>query len=111
MPAKTVAKTTERLPSEAGSHRVVDIQAFIDARPVSPLQKQLLFLCFVVIAIDGFDTAIIGFIAPAVRAEWGLAVTQLGPLFAAGLFGLMIGAFVVGPLATATAARHCWFCR
>ena len=58
MPAKTVAKTTERLPAEAGSHGVVDIQAFIDARPVS-LQKQLLFLCFVVIAIDGFDTAII----------------------------------------------------
>ena len=66
---------------------------------VSPLQKQLLFLCFVVIAIDGFDTAIIGFIAPAVRAEWGCAVTQLGPLFAAGLFGLMLGAFAVGPLA------------
>jgi AAHS family 4-hydroxybenzoate transporter-like MFS transporter len=79
--------------------RVVDVQAFIDAGPVSPLQKRLLFLCFIVIAIDGFDTAIIGFIAPAVRAEWGLAVAQLGPLFAAGLFGLMLGAFAVGPLA------------
>ena len=79
--------------------RVVDVQAFIDAEPVSALQKRLLFLCFIVIAIDGFDTAIIGYIAPAVRAEWGLAVTQLGPLFAAGLFGLMLGAFAVGPLA------------
>lgn len=79
--------------------RVVDVQAFIDAEPVSALQKRLLFLCFIVIAIDGFDTAIIGYIAPAVRAEWGLAVTQLEPLFAAGLFGLMLGAFAVGPLA------------
>src|SRR6187549_3365950 len=79
--------------------RVVDVQAFIDAERVSPLQKRLLFLCFLVIAIDGFDTAIIGFIAPAVRAEWGLSVGQLGPLFAAGLFGLMIGAFAIGPLA------------
>ena len=85
--------TTEAAP------RVVDIQALIDAEPVSSLQKRLLFLCFLVIAIDGFDTAIIGFIAPAVRTEWGLAVAQLGPLFASGLFGLMLGAFAVGPLA------------
>ena len=101
--------TTEGLPAdlsagasakvEAGSHEVVDVQAFIDAHPVSPLQRQLLVLCFLVIAIDGFDTAIIGFIAPAIRGEWQLGVAQLGPLFAAGLFGLMLGAFGVGPLA------------
>jgi AAHS family 4-hydroxybenzoate transporter-like MFS transporter len=77
----------------------IDVQAFIDAHPVSPLQKLLLLLCFLVIAIDGFDTAIVGFIAPAIRAEWGLEITHLGPLFAAGLFGLMLGAFAVGPLA------------
>lgn len=77
----------------------MDVQAFIDAQPVSRLQYRLLALCFVVIAIDGFDTAIIGFIAPALRAEWQLAVADLGPLFAAGLFGLMLGAFAVGPLA------------
>jgi MFS transporter, AAHS family, 4-hydroxybenzoate transporter len=79
--------------------RVVDVQAFIDGRDVSWEQKRLLILCFLVIAVDGFDTAIIGFIAPALRSEWGLQVTQLGPLFAAGLFGLMLGAFAVGPLA------------
>ena len=46
-----MAVTTRGLPAEAGSHGV-DVQAFIDAHPVSPLQKRLLFLCFVVIAID-----------------------------------------------------------
>ena len=79
--------------------RTFDVQALIDAHPVSHLQKLLLLLCFLVIAIDGFDTAIVGFIAPAIRTEWRLQVTQLGPLFAAGLFGLMLGAFAVGPLA------------
>jgi MFS transporter, AAHS family, 4-hydroxybenzoate transporter len=92
------ARTTTVTTTDATS-RVVDVQAFIDGQPLSLLQTRLLFLCFVVIAIDGFDTAIIGFIAPAVRAEWALAVTRLGPLFAAGLFGLMLGAFAVGPLA------------
>jgi AAHS family 4-hydroxybenzoate transporter-like MFS transporter len=89
----------EGLPADSGTRRVVDVQALIDGHPVSPLQRLLLFLCFLVIAIDGFDTAVIGFIAPAIRAEWGLNVGQLGPLFAAGLFGLMLGAFAVGPLA------------
>ena len=48
-----MAVTTRGLPAEAGSHGV-DVQTFIDAHAVSPLQKRLLFLCFVVIAIDGF---------------------------------------------------------
>lgn len=79
--------------------RIVDIQEFIDSQPLSMLQKLLLLLCFFVVAIDGFDTAIIGFIAPAIRVEWSLEVSRLGPLFAAGLLGLMVGAFAVGPLA------------
>jgi AAHS family 4-hydroxybenzoate transporter-like MFS transporter len=81
------------------ARRAIDVQEFIDSQPLSGLQKLLLLLCFLVVAIDGFDTAIIGFIAPAIRAEWHLEVARLGPLFAAGLFGLMPGAFAVGPLA------------
>jgi len=81
------------------SPRSVDVQDFIDARPLSAMQRRLIGLCFLVVAIDGFDTAIVGFIAPAIRVEWQLGVARLGPLFAAGLFGLMIGSFAVGPLA------------
>jgi AAHS family 4-hydroxybenzoate transporter-like MFS transporter len=57
--------------------QVVDVQEFIDAHPLSAMQRSLLGLCFLVVAIDGFDTAIVGFIAPAIRVEWGLAVTSL----------------------------------
>ena len=81
------------------SSRVIDVQEFIDAHALSTTQRLLLVLCFLVVAIDGFDTGIVGFIAPAIRAEWQLDVTRLGPLFAAGLFGLMIGSFAVGPAA------------
>jgi AAHS family 4-hydroxybenzoate transporter-like MFS transporter len=79
--------------------RIIDVQAVIDSHPLSAVQRTLLIICFLVVAIDGFDTAVIGFIAPALRVEWGLAVSRLGPLFAAGLVGLMVGAFAVGPLA------------
>lgn len=76
-----------------------DVQQFLDAQPFSRYQKLILWLCFLIVAIDGFDTASIGFIAPAIRAEWGLSPAALAPLFGVGLFGLMAGSFLFGPLA------------
>lgn len=76
-----------------------DVQQFLDQHPFSRYQKLILWLCFLIVAIDGFDTASIGFIAPAIRAEWGLTPAALAPLFGAGLFGLMAGSFLFGPLA------------
>ena len=77
----------------------IDVQNFIDQNPLSRSQKLIMWLCFVIVAIDGFDTAAVGFIAPALKAEWALTATDLAPLFGAGLFGLMAGALVFGPLA------------
>ncbi|WP_044530198.1 MFS transporter [Herbaspirillum sp. B65] len=76
-----------------------DVQQFIDALPFSRLQRLTLWLCFFVVTVDGFDTAAIGFIAPAIRAQWQLSAAALAPLFGAGLLGLMAGALVFGPLA------------
>src|SRR4051812_11776001 len=77
----------------------VDIQEFINSRPLSRYQIMVIVLCFFVVAADGFDTAAVGYIAPALRAQWGVTPAQLAPLFGAGLFGLMTGAFIFGPLA------------
>ena len=77
----------------------IDVQHFIDQNPLSRSQKLIMWLCFLIVAIDGFDTAAVGFIAPALKAEWALTATDLAPLFGAGLFGLMAGALVFGPLA------------
>lgn len=77
----------------------IDVTAFIDRHRLSPFQVTILVLCFLIVAIDGFDTAAIGFIAPAIRAEWHLTPAHLAPLFGAGLAGLMAGAFLCGPLA------------
>src|SRR5205814_332835 len=41
----------------------------------------------------------IGYVDPALAKEWGLTKGALGPVFSAGLFGLMIGALRFGPLA------------
>lgn len=79
--------------------RTIDVQEFINAHKLSAMQITTLLLCFFIVAVDGFDTAAIGFIAPAIRAEWALTAGQLAPVFGAGLAGLMAGAFLFGPLA------------
>jgi AAHS family 4-hydroxybenzoate transporter-like MFS transporter len=82
-----------------GQNNAVEVQQFIDTQPFSRFQKAVLLLCLLVVAVDGIDTAMIGFIAPAIRAEWHLSAAALAPLFGAGMFGLMSGALLFGPLA------------
>src|SRR5437660_5713818 len=77
----------------------VDVASFIDQQPVGGFQIKLLLTCAAVLFLDGFDTQAIGYVAPALAREWGLSKAALGPVFSAGLFGLMIGALVFGPLA------------
>lgn len=43
----------------------VDVSTFMDARKMSTRQWLVLFLGFMVLVFDGFDTTAIGFIAPA----------------------------------------------
>jgi AAHS family 4-hydroxybenzoate transporter-like MFS transporter len=84
---------------QGGGASPVDVARFIDQQPVGGFQIRLLLSCAAVLFLDGFDTQAIGYVAPALAKEWGLTKGALGPVFSAGLFGLMIGALVFGPLA------------
>ena len=77
----------------------IDVADFIDRQAVGGFQLKLLLICAGVLFLDGFDTQAIGYVAPALAKEWGLTKGALGPVFSAGLFGLMIGALLFGPLA------------
>ena len=85
--------------TQAGGTPAIDLVDFIDRQPVGGFQIRLLLTCAAVLFLDGFDTQAIGYVAPALAKEWGLTKGALGPVFSAGLFGLMIGALVFGPLA------------
>ena len=78
---------------------VIDVAGFIDEQPVGRFQIRLLLACAAVLFLDGFDTQAIGYVAPDLARDWGLARGALGPVFSAGLFGLMIGALIFGPVA------------
>jgi MFS transporter, AAHS family, 4-hydroxybenzoate transporter len=85
--------------AEGGAAQAIDVVDFIDRQPVGGFQIRLLLTCAAVLFLDGFDTQAMGYVAPALAKEWGLSKAALGPVFSAGLFGLMIGALVFGPLA------------
>ena len=85
--------------SQAQGGDAIDVADFIDQQPVGGFQLKLLLTCAAVLFLDGFDTQAIGYVAPALVKEWGLTKAALGPVFSAGLFGLMIGALLFGPLA------------
>lgn len=77
----------------------IDLPAFLDRQRFGPTQWLIFALCFLIVLFDGFDTAAIGFIAPSLLQEWGIARPMLAPVLSAALFGLAVGALSSGPLA------------
>lgn len=74
------------------------IDDIIEANPMGRFQRRILLLCTLVIVFDGFDVLAIAFAAPAVSAQLGIAKSQLGYVFSAGLLGMTLGALVLGPV-------------
>ncbi|WP_123334503.1 aromatic acid/H+ symport family MFS transporter [Erwinia sp. JUb26] len=75
----------------------VNIQQAIDEAPVSRFHWVIIILGFLILAIDGFDTAAMGYIAPTLSSDWGIKRQDLGPVLSAALLGLSLGALVAGP--------------
>lgn len=71
----------------------------LDDAKLGLFQARAIAICFLIAALDGFDTQSIAFVAPAIRDSWNVPPEVFGPLFAAGLFGTMIGAALGGSLA------------
>ena len=82
-----------RITSEGPSGGLIERSSF------GPLQVTVVALCALVVLLDGFDTQAIGYVAPRIIEEWGVPPAAFGRIFSAGLVGLMVGAFVFGPVA------------
>jgi MFS transporter, AAHS family, 4-hydroxybenzoate transporter len=79
--------------------RALTINEIIDERPLSRFQISSIALCGLVLLLDGFDTQCIGFLAPSISESLGVPLKNFGPVFSAGLIGLMIAAMAMGPVA------------
>ena len=84
----------------------INVTDVIDTHKVGAFQMRVFLLCAAVLFVDGFDVQGITYAAPAISREWGLARGALGPTFSAGLFGVMLGAMLLAPLADRVGRRR-----
>jgi MFS transporter, AAHS family, 4-hydroxybenzoate transporter len=64
--------------------------------PPRPRATLIVFLCFVIVMIDGYDTIMVSFIAPLLQHAYALSLHDLARLFAMGYVGTIIGALIAG---------------
>ena len=86
--------------------QTVDVAQIIDGRRVGGFQLRAFALCAAVLFVDGFDVQGITYVAPAISQAWSLQRGALGPAFASGLFGVMLGALLLAPLADRIGRRR-----
>jgi MFS transporter, AAHS family, benzoate transport protein len=77
----------------------VNVFKVIDESKFNRFQGSVLFWCAFIMIFDGYDLVVYGSVLPVLMKEWALTATQAGTLGSAALFGMMLGAFVFGPLA------------
>jgi AAHS family 4-hydroxybenzoate transporter-like MFS transporter len=74
----------------------LNVREFINSRPLSRNQWWLVILCFLIVAVDGMDVAIMGFIAPSILSEWQISRPAFGIVMGAAPIGLALGALFAG---------------
>jgi MFS transporter, AAHS family, 4-hydroxybenzoate transporter len=84
----------------------IDVSEWIGTSELGSFQKKLIALMGCSLVMDGFDTQSIGFVAPTLVSVWHLQPSATGPLFAAGLFGMLAGAIVLGWLSDQIGRRR-----
>ncbi len=87
-------------PSGARSPSVIlDVAATIDGARISLMQWSVFALTFAASLLDGFDTMVMSFLAPAISGQWHASHGAFGLVFSATLLGAAIGATFLGALA------------
>jgi len=77
----------------------IKIEEWINRSPIGTFRIRLFLLCAICLIFDGFDVQSMGYVAPAITSDWGLPKAALGPVFSAGLLGLMLGALAFSVVA------------
>ena len=80
--------------------------ASADARPKGRFQWVALALCAATMFTEGYDAQLMGYVVPGIANDWGVMPSALTPAIGLGLFGLMLGAFFIAPLADSFGRRR-----
>ena len=73
--------------------------------PPTVTRWAVLLLVALAVLMDGFDVQAMGYVAPAIVKEWGVSRDLLGPVFGAGLFGMLVGSLTLSVVADRVGRR------
>ncbi|WP_034296889.1 MFS transporter [Herbaspirillum sp. RV1423] len=77
---------------------VINVDQVVEQSRFGAFQFGLLLLCGLCLIIDGFDIQAMGYVAPAIIGDWQVNKASLGPVFGAGLFGMLLGSLALTPV-------------
>lgn len=83
-----------------------DPRKILDTSPMSRAQVVAIAVTTALSALDGFDVLSVTFAAPGIIADWGVAKSEIGLIFASGLIGMALGSLFLAPLADAIGRRR-----
>jgi len=90
---------------ESSATGIPDFSQLLENRPLSRVQVRTLVLIGCLVLMDGFDVQAVGFVAPALVRAWRLQPAELGPVFSAGLFGMLLGSTTLSLVADRVGRR------
>ena len=76
----------------------IDTDALINARKIGKVQFLVGILGGAALLVEGFDTSVIGYIAPQVTRLWQVPNSTLGTILTADMVGLLLGYLFLSPL-------------
>src|SRR5438874_6979541 len=76
----------------------VDTDALINARKIGRVQFLVGILGGAALLVEGFDTSVIGYIAPQITRLWHVPNSTLGTILTADMVGLLVGYLFLSPL-------------
>lgn len=77
---------------------VIDVGRLVDEQKLSLANAKLLLLSLLAVITDGYDLQAAAYVAPELVRGWHVQRAALGPMFSAGLVGLLFGAPLFGAL-------------
>lgn len=77
----------------------LDVNQFLDTRRVGRTHILVVTLLILTMMVDGYDIFVMGIVAPYLARDLGIPPASLTSVLVVTQFGLMLGNFVVGPVA------------
>jgi AAHS family 4-hydroxybenzoate transporter-like MFS transporter len=93
------------MPTSGAAVAKLNLTELLEGSRIGPLHARLFVLCMASLVMDGFDVQAIGYVGPAMLADWGMAAPNLRWVFMAGNAGVLIGSLVFSTVADKVGRR------